>query len=127
MPVMSGIEATQVIRSNPNINPQPVILALTANAMTSDRDKCLAAGMDGHISKPVKTADLQNNIEQFCGPGRRSLQRGGLLMVKSGSVESEGSAASTVLEVEGENGVKESGAVDGKTEGTIEKEEDRKG
>ncbi|TPX59855.1 hypothetical protein SpCBS45565_g07655 [Spizellomyces sp. 'palustris'] len=70
MPVMSGLEATKLIRTSDKIPRQPIILALTANAMTSDRDRCLAAGMDGHISKPVKSEDLQSNIETYCDPVR---------------------------------------------------------
>lgn len=110
MPVMSGIEATKVIRDNPDIIAQPVILALTANALTSDREKCLAAGMDGHISKPVKGIDIQKNIELFCTPGRR-----GLIMEKSASAGSNGSS-----EVISENVSSESGSQNGEGKGSLE-------
>jgi PAS domain S-box-containing protein len=57
MPKMNGIEASQIIRSLPGREAVP-ILALTANAFTSDRQKCLAAGMNDHIGKPVDPEQL---------------------------------------------------------------------
>jgi signal transduction histidine kinase/CheY-like chemotaxis protein len=52
MPVMDGLETTRVIRQQPVA--QPVIIAMTANAMQGDREICLEAGMNDYISKPVK-------------------------------------------------------------------------
>jgi CheY-like chemotaxis protein len=57
MPVMDGIEATRVIRSNPRFKSLPII-AMTANAMASDRILCLEAGMDDHIAKPIDPDQL---------------------------------------------------------------------
>jgi signal transduction histidine kinase/CheY-like chemotaxis protein len=57
MPVMDGIEATRVIRSDPRFDSLPII-AMTANAMAADRDKCLEAGMNDHIPKPIDAQEL---------------------------------------------------------------------
>ncbi|WP_459826627.1 PAS domain S-box protein [Desulfomicrobium salsuginis] len=61
MPVMDGITATRAIRSSTRIGPKKdvPIIALTAFAMTVDKEAFLAAGMNGFLSKPVKLADLQ--------------------------------------------------------------------
>ena len=57
MPVMDGIEATRIIRSNPRFETLPII-AMTANAMASDRMLCLEAGMNDHIAKPIDPDQL---------------------------------------------------------------------
>ncbi|MGE5469159.1 MAG: response regulator, partial [Bacteroidota bacterium] len=57
MPVMDGIEATRIIRSNPRHESLPII-AMTANAMASDRQLCLNAGMNDHIAKPIDPDQL---------------------------------------------------------------------
>ena len=57
MPVMDGIEATRIIRSNPRYESLPII-AMTANAMASDRELCLNAGMNDHIAKPIDPDQL---------------------------------------------------------------------
>ena len=63
MPVMDGLEATGIIRSNGMA--QPAIIALTANAFDSDRDACLAAGMDEFLTKPITRAQLMDVLARF--------------------------------------------------------------
>jgi signal transduction histidine kinase/ActR/RegA family two-component response regulator len=59
MPGLSGIEATLQIRTNANPHARRVpIVALTANAFAEDREACLAAGMDGFVSKPIRREEL---------------------------------------------------------------------
>jgi CheY-like chemotaxis protein len=70
MPTMSGLEASVAIRERERTTGEHVpIVALTAHAMQGDRERCLAAGMDGYLSKPIDVARLIATIETF-GSGR---------------------------------------------------------
>jgi two-component system sensor histidine kinase/response regulator len=64
MPVMDGIEATRIIRSDPRFEALPII-AMTANAMAADRDRCLNAGMNDHIPKPIDPEELFRVLTQW--------------------------------------------------------------
>jgi CheY-like chemotaxis protein len=71
MPEMDGYEATLAIRKQEQSlekrcpwNPPVYIIAMTANAMQGDREKCLEAGMDDYISKPVPAGELQAALER---------------------------------------------------------------
>lgn len=66
MPIMDGFEASARIRAldDPGMRAIPII-AMTANAMAGDRERCLAAGMDDYISKPISTTYLKEAIERL--------------------------------------------------------------
>src|SRR5262249_10333357 len=67
MPEMDGLECARQICQRWTRDRRPVIVAMTGNALMGDREKCLAAGMDDYISKPVRIAELQAAIERW-GP-----------------------------------------------------------
>lgn len=67
MPEMDGVEATQRIRQEWPGDSGPRIVAITANAFKSDREQCLAAGMDGYVTKPIQFRELQAVLEQCSG------------------------------------------------------------
>ncbi len=64
MPIMDGLEATRQIRANPGPHGQPVIVMLTANAMSGDRQAGMDAGCDAYLTKPVSAQDLASTIER---------------------------------------------------------------
>jgi len=63
MPEMDGLEATRFIREN--MDHQPVIIAMTANAMPEDKELCIRTGMDDYLSKPMKIADIMEILERW--------------------------------------------------------------
>jgi CheY-like chemotaxis protein/HPt (histidine-containing phosphotransfer) domain-containing protein len=74
MPEMDGLEATQIIRerqkdpaAHPNYSSRILIIAMTANTFQTDREKCLAAGMDDFLGKPIRKENVQAAIERW-GP-----------------------------------------------------------
>jgi two-component system sensor histidine kinase/response regulator len=67
MPEMGGFEATEKIRRSEHPGGTHIpIIAMTAHAMTGDRERCIAAGMDDYISKPVRAAALIALVEKYC-------------------------------------------------------------
>ena len=69
MPVMDGITATREIRKNPRLADLPII-AMTANVMTSDREQCLAAGMNDHITKPLDPNQMVATLAKWIVPAQ---------------------------------------------------------
>ncbi|HEY9193644.1 MAG TPA: response regulator, partial [Methyloversatilis sp.] len=67
MPVMDGVTATKVIRTLPGCADLPIV-AMTANAMAGDRERCFAAGMNDHIAKPVDPEDLWVKLLRYVKP-----------------------------------------------------------
>ena len=69
MPEMDGYQATARIRAEPRLADLPIV-AMTAHAMAEERDRCLAAGMHAHITKPIDPELLYRTLMQFYRPGR---------------------------------------------------------
>jgi PAS domain S-box-containing protein len=65
MPHMNGLDATKALKSIPIRGTFPVIIAVTANALTGDREKCMEAGMDDYISKPFKREMISDKINKY--------------------------------------------------------------
>ena len=86
MPEVNGLEATAVIRRQEGVTGQHVpIIALTAHAMKGDQERCLAAGVDAYLSKPLNAGELVNTIELLI-----SGQNGAATYVETGGPEMEG-------------------------------------
>ena len=73
MPEIDGLEATRLIRQRQlagdqkNYSRRIIIIAMTANAMQGDHEKCLAAGMDDYLAKPVRPKDVRDMVEKWGG------------------------------------------------------------
>jgi PAS domain S-box-containing protein len=88
MPEMDGIEATHYIRTKFSAESQPVIIAMTANALKEDRDACLNAGMDGYLAKPIQVPELINSLkESFRKQSHRKVNAQPGSQLKSGAPE----------------------------------------
>ena len=74
MPVLDGYDATRRLRELGYRGP---IIALTAHAMKEDRQKCLAAGCDDYLAKPVHRDTLLRLVQQYANEGRRAEQSAG--------------------------------------------------
>lgn len=71
MPTMDGFEASRQIRQLDR--PQPVIVAVTANALAGEREKCLEAGMDDYLSKPFQAEQLVSVVKKWLADGHRAV------------------------------------------------------
>jgi CheY-like chemotaxis protein len=67
---MDGLQATGAIRTREIVQglARVPVIALTANAMKGDREKCLMAGMDAYLSKPIKSAELKDALDTYARP-----------------------------------------------------------
>ncbi len=71
MPVMDGVTATLEIRADERFGTLPIV-AMTANAMAGDRDRCIAAGMNDHVAKPIDPDNLFRTLLEWIPPGDRA-------------------------------------------------------
>jgi PAS domain S-box-containing protein len=68
MPVMDGLAATTAIRKSEEKTGRHIpIVAMTAHAMKGDRERCLAAGMDGYVAKPIRSSELERALSEVLG------------------------------------------------------------
>ena len=66
MPIMSGYQATETIRELPESEKRTIpIIAMTANAMKGDRERCLEVGMDDYLAKPIRAKQLIHLMEEY--------------------------------------------------------------
>jgi len=76
MPVMNGYDATAQIRASESPGRRMPIIALTANALAEDRERCIAAGMDDYLAKPLSLASLSEMLQRWA-PAVAPADRGG--------------------------------------------------
>lgn len=91
MPVLDGYRATQKIRAHHDLRVSGVlVIAMTASAIRGDRERCLEAGMDNYLAKPVRAHVLKQMLEGYLNAGTKDipdLQRQTNAMAKSAIIE----------------------------------------
>jgi two-component system sensor histidine kinase/response regulator len=97
MPEMNGLEATAAIRAvERGAGRRLPIIAMTAHAMAGDRERCLAAGMDGYVAKPIRIADMFATIAALVA-GEAPLEDGAAVIVDEQKLLSHGFAGNASL------------------------------
>jgi CheY-like chemotaxis protein len=72
MPEMDGMEATRLLRESESKTGRHItVVGVTAHAMAGDRERCLEAGMDGYLSKPIRPKELDELLERLAAAKRR--------------------------------------------------------
>jgi CheY-like chemotaxis protein len=84
MPEMDGLEAARRIVNAAKQGERPVIVAVTADALQGDREKCIDAGMDDYITKPIRVADIQGVLERWGKAADERAKASGTTAVSSG-------------------------------------------
>ena len=87
MPEMDGLEAARQICQRWPAEKRPRIIAMTGNALIGDREKCLQAGMDDYISKPIRIAEMQSALEHWGRPKARKDDPSFVHRVRSGPAD----------------------------------------
>ncbi|MFI5020089.1 MAG: response regulator [Alphaproteobacteria bacterium] len=77
MPEMDGLEATRRIRAMPGPKGRVPIVAISAHALENDRQRCMAAGMDDYVTKPIDRAGLLDTVGRWLGASKRHASSGG--------------------------------------------------
>ncbi len=85
MPEMDGYETTRAVRSDPALSNVPVI-AMTAHAMKGDRERCISAGMDDYVSKPINSTALLMCLDKWIPAYRRAAEPVGELLPETGGL-----------------------------------------
>ena len=97
MPKLDGYEATQQIRAEEQ-NRRVWIIAMTAHALTGDRERCLAVGMDDYVGKPVRLGDLRSALERFAAAEDNRAQQPSLDAAVLDDLRNSGDAGKTMLQ-----------------------------